>query len=312
MTLGPSVLVTAGTGTVARHVVGELADRGLPVRVGTRDPATARARFGLDGDDGGAETDEFDDFPTLSPDDPVEFSQLDFERPETWGPTLDGIDRLFSTFVPEVGRNAHRSFVAAAARVGVEQIAYRSTLGANRNPLVPHHWNERHLRSLAVDHTLLRTSSVCQNLHDVHGRAIRDRDKLSVPAGSGARSFVDARDVAAVGAAVLAEPGHLNCSYDVTGPEALTYEKVADVFSTVLDSEVEYVHPSILRFLVRRSRKYGLRSALERVGSHTATRLGLAGRVGDGVPDVLDRPARPFREYVEDYRDSFERDTNSV
>ncbi|APW99568.1 hypothetical protein CHINAEXTREME_18115 [Halobiforma lacisalsi AJ5] len=63
-----TVLVTGATGTVGRHVVGALADRPDDVRVGVRDPEAAQSTL-----------------PDAATADVVEF---DFEKPETWGPTL--------------------------------------------------------------------------------------------------------------------------------------------------------------------------------------------------------------------------------
>jgi uncharacterized protein YbjT (DUF2867 family) len=330
VSLEPTVLVTAGTGTVGRHVVGELARLDVPVRVGSRDPESARERFSADREESPAERDgddpdspAFDDFPTVDPEAPVDFVPFDFERPETWGPVLDGIDSLFLVSVPGVDGDELQSFVDAAARVGVGHVAYLSTLGAQRNPAIPHYWNERHIRGAALDHTFLRASFFCQNFHEVHRTDVVDHDELFVPAGTGETSFVDARDVAAVAAHVLAESDtketlasddpsgggatHVNRAYDLTGPTALTYHEAAEIFSEELDRRISYPEPSIPAF-VRRRRSYGdpLGYALLMVGIYTTARLGLAGRVTDDVERLLGRPPRHLREYVADYTGAFE------
>ena len=64
---------------------------------------------------------------------------------------------------------------------------------------------------------------------------------LYVPAGDGRAPFVDVRDIAAVAAHVLAEDGHEERVYDVTGPEAVSYADVAATFTRVLGREVRYV-----------------------------------------------------------------------
>ena len=53
--------------------------------------------------------------------------------------------------------------------------------------------------------------------------------------------MVDTRDVAAVAAVVLTEPGHAGQTYDVTGPEALSYADVAAALTRSLGREVQYV-----------------------------------------------------------------------
>ena len=275
-----SVLVTAATGTVGRHVVDALEQRGARALAASRDPGRAPGRF----------------------DTPVEF---DFARPETWGRALEGVDGLFLVRPPGVDVGDVTGFAEATARVGVERVAYLSTLGADRNPLIPHYRAERRIARLGVEHCFLRASYFCQNLHAVHGRWVRERDELFVPAGSGATSFVDARDVGAAAARVLtmSDP---ETAYDVTGPEALTYADVAATLSDVLGREIRYPAPSILRFLARElraSRSPGF--ALLMCGIYTTARLGLADRVSADVEGLLDRPLRTVREYATDYADRF-------
>lgn len=278
-----TVLVTAATGTVGRHVVEALADTDATVRAASRDPSRAGERF--------------------EPGTAVEF---DFARPETWGRALEGVDAVFLVRPPGVAVEELTAFVDAAARVGVDRLAYLSTLGADRNPLIPHYRIERHIESADIDYCFLRASFFCQNLEEVHGEAIREADEIFLPAGSGATSFVDARDVGAVGARVLTESGHRNRAYDVTGPEALTYEEVAELFTEVLDRPVRYADPSIPAFVARelsRGRAPGFVALM--IGIYTTARLGLAGRVTDDVEELLGRPPRTVREYLEDYADEF-------
>lgn len=279
-----TILVTAATGTVGRHVVAELRDCEESVRVASRDPDAARERFGDD----------------------IEGVDFDFARPETWGETLSGVDGLFLVRPPGVDVDEVTAFVDAATRVGVERIAYLSTLGAERNPLIPHYRIENHVADAGVAYTFLRASFFAQNLHEVHGRDVIERDEIFVPAGSGATSFVDARDVGAVGARVLTESGHANAAYDLTGPAALTYDEVAAAFSDVLDRPITYADPSIPAFVRRmHSRGHSLGYVLLLVGIYTTARLGLAGRVTDDVQRLLGRSPRSVRQYVTDYADRF-------
>ncbi|HKL28347.1 MAG TPA: NAD(P)H-binding protein, partial [Natrialbaceae archaeon] len=118
-----TVLVTAATGTVGQHVVRELGERDATVRIASRDP-----------DEAGDELDAHD-----------EVVAFDFEKPETWGEALADVDGVFLVRPPVVGTDELGRFVEAAARVGVEQVAYLSTLGAEKNPLVPHHRIEKRI-----------------------------------------------------------------------------------------------------------------------------------------------------------------------
>jgi uncharacterized protein YbjT (DUF2867 family) len=201
----------------------------------------------------------------------------------------------------------------AAVRVGVEQVAYLSALGAEKNPLIPHHGIEKYIRDAGVAYTFPRASFFMQNLHEVHGRDVVEHDEVFVPAGDGTTSFVDARDVGEVGAVVLTEPGHRNVAYDLTGPTVLTYHEVAQVFIDVLDRSITYPNPSIWAFARRmRARGHPPGFVLLMIGIYTTARLGLAGRTTDDVATLLGRPPRDVRTYVEDYADRFERDRSEV
>jgi uncharacterized protein YbjT (DUF2867 family) len=53
--------------------------------------------------------------------------------------------------------------------------------------------------------------------------------------------MADARDIGAVCAEVLTGEGHTGQSYEITGPEVLSFFDVADRFTEVLGEKVEYV-----------------------------------------------------------------------
>lgn len=284
MNVSQAILVTAGTGTVGRHVVTGLrdGDTDATVRVATRDPAATRDHFG----------------------DAVE--AVDFARPETWGEALADVDGVFLVRPPGVAVDELTAFVDAATRVRAEQVAYLSTLGADKNPLLPHHRIHNRIVDAGIDYTFLRASVFAQNLREVHGRDVVERDEIFVPAGSGETSFVDARDVGAVGALVLRESGHENVAYDLTGPATLTYHEVAAAFSDVLSRPITYADPSVVAFVRRmHAQELPLEYVLLMVGIDTTARLGLAGRVTDDVARLLGRSPRSVHDYVEEYADRF-------
>lgn len=279
-----SILVTGATGTVGRHVVAALSDRDVAVRIGVRDPGTVPEEIATVGD-------------TVA---------FDFTKPETWGPALGDVDGLFLLRPPVVDKSVVGSFVDAADRVGVSRLAYLSTLGADRNVLVPHHWIERRIVATDVEYTLLRASFFMQNLVDVHRLDIVEHDEVFVPAGSGKTSFVDARDVGEAAAVVLTESGHANQAYDLTGPAALDYQEVAAIFSDVLGRSITYPSPSVVAFAVRMLRRgKPLAFVALMCGIYTTVRLGLAARVTEDGRRLLGRPPRRMRTFVEDYADDF-------
>jgi uncharacterized protein YbjT (DUF2867 family) len=290
------VLVTAATGTVGRAVVRELAAAGVPVRAASRDPARARERFETEllASDADAEH--------------VEYVAFDFEKPETYHPALDGASAMFLVRPPEVGRVSRDvfPFVDAADRMGVEHAVVLSVLGAEKNPILPHRRIEKHVAASGLAWTFLRASFFCQNLLEVHREDVVERDRIFLPAGDGATSFVDARDIGAVAAEAFQDDALRDRAIDVTGSEALTYHEVAAVMSDVLDREITYANPGVLEY-ARTEYRHGtpLPFVLIQLAVYGTARLGLAGRVTDDVERILGRDPITVREFVEDHADAF-------
>ena len=63
---------------------------------------------------------------------------------------------------------------------------------------------------------------------------------IPAPLGRAEIGTIDVRDVATVAVAALTGAGHAGQSHDVTGPEALTMEGMAERLTSVLDREVRY------------------------------------------------------------------------
>jgi len=279
------VLVTGATGNVGAVVVERLRGGGVPFVAAARDVARARARLGGD----------------------LAYVPFDFERPETHAAAFAGVERLFLVRPPELAdvRGVIAPAIRAARAAGVRHVVFLSILGAERNRVVPHHRIEQTLRESGMDWTFLRASYFMQNLDTTHRAEVR-RGELLIPAGRGATSFVDVRDVAAVGALALTTGGHADRAYDLTGARALTYAEVARQFTAVLDRPVRYVDPSPLAY-TRALRAAGQPWPFIGVtlGIYTAARLGLAARVTDDVPRLLGRAPIALRQYIEDYRDAW-------
>lgn len=274
-----TILVTGATGTVGCEVARLLGARGLPVRAALCDPGGA-VPAGVA---------------------PVPF---DFGRPETYDLALRGVEALFLMRPPAITdtRRYVDPLIAAAREAGVRRVVFLSVLGAERLPVVPHRRIERSLEASGMAHTFLRPSFFMQNLSGVHRADIR-RGHIVVPAGHGATSFVDARDIAAVAALALVEPGHEGRAYALTGADALDYYRVAEVFTETLGRAVTYADPTIAQF-VAQMRREGLAPGLvlTMVGIYTTARLGLAAAVTDDVARLLDRPPIALRRFVADYR----------
>ncbi len=140
-----------------------------------------------------------------------------------------------------------------------------------------------------------------QNLSTTHRQDIVDHDDIFIPAGKGKTAFVDTRDLAAVAALALTQPGHENKAYPLTGSQALDYDAVAAALSDVLGRRITYSDPSPLAF-ARRLRQRG--AAWSYIGVLSAiymtTRLGLAATVYPQLAELLRRRPITFRQFAAD------------
>ena len=71
-------------------------------------------------------------------------------------------------------------------------------------------------------------------------KSIRTSGMIFAPLANARMSYVDARNVGAVAAHLLTEEGRQDQEYEVTGPEALSCEQLAEVFTMLLEVPVRY------------------------------------------------------------------------
>lgn len=281
------ILVVGATGNVGRAVVDALRREGLRVR--------ATTRHGENGDVDGVET-----------------VPLDLYDPKTFRAALAGVDGLFLLRPPSivrVGSTLH-VLIDAAAEEGVGHVVFSSVAGAERNPFVPHHRIEGHLRSAAPGWTILRPGFFAQNLGDAYRSDIAVDDRLHVPAGDGRVAFVDVRDLADVVAEIFRDPTpHRGMAYTLTGPRAFTFGEAAQVLTSALDRPIRY-EPATVAGYVRHLRARGLPTGQIAVQLilHLTLRSGDAARVDPTLAQLLGREGRPLDEYIADHRALWRRD----
>lgn len=214
-------LVLGGTGTVGSSVVERLLDRDGGVRVVSRSD------------------DRLGELP-----DGVEGVVGDLEDPASYDRVFEGVDRLF-LLNPVSKTELHQGLAALneAGRVGVERIVYLSVQQAEKGPHVPHFASkltvESALEGFGIPHTVLRPSNFYQN--DIWFReAIVEHGVYPQPLGDVGVSRVDVRDIADAAVRALTESGFENGTYALVGPDPLTGEDCARVWSDALGRDVRY------------------------------------------------------------------------
>jgi len=117
---------------------------------------------------------------------------------------------------------------------------------------------------------------------------------------------VDVRDLAAVAERVLTGPGHEGKTYDLTGPESLSYADVAATLPAVLGRPVRYVDvpPEAAKQSMLAAGMPGWNAAalVELYGVFAA---GRHSRVTDDVERVLGRPPISFERFARENAAAF-------
>lgn len=169
--------------------------------------------------------------------------RLDYDDVPSVDAALDGVDRLLLVSSSEIGRRAaqHRTVIEAAARHGVELVAYTSVLHADSTSLglAPEHLQtEQALAEVGIPHVLLRNGWYLENYteqiptHLAHG--------VLGAAGSGQISGANRADYAEAAAAALVADDSAGRTYELAGDTSFTMAEYAATLSEQAGRPVSY------------------------------------------------------------------------
>lgn len=137
-----------------------------------------------------------------------------------------------------------------------------------------------------------------------HARTIRDESALFSAAGDGQISFVSAEDIAAVAYRALTDERPHNRDWMIVGPELVSHDEVAAMFTEVLGREVRHVRISPER-VAEGFMRFGLPEAYARRlgdGEERASR-GEFAVLNGVVEEVAGRAPVRLRGFVEKNRE---------
>ncbi|MFD0772759.1 NmrA family NAD(P)-binding protein [Streptomonospora algeriensis] len=171
-------------------------------------------------------------------------AEADLDDGPALGRALAGV-RALMLVTPLSPRQDRRQIrlIEAAVDAGVERIVKISALGAD--PASPVGVHAEHGRSDAVlaasgvSYAILRPNTFMQNVAQWR-TAIERTGTLELPMGEARVSMVDARDVASAARGALLEWERVNGAFDLTGPEALSYDRIAELISEATGTRVRY------------------------------------------------------------------------
>ena len=230
---------------------------------------------------------------------------IDYNRPETLRSAFQGCDKLFLLGPNALNqRQLELNAVEAAKVVGVRHIVKQSVMGADEKAFglaKVHRPVEKAIESSGFAWTFLRPNSFMQNVVTYMGETIKAEGAFYSASGKAKISHVDVRNIAAVAVKALTEPKHEGKAYTLSGPEALTYDELANELSKVLGRSISHINlsPSDL--------KNGMLAggmpeeiADQMLDLERYYREDKASRITNDIKQVTGRDPRRFAQYARD------------
>lgn len=283
------ILVTGATGNVGSAVLADLAGKPVAVRAFVRDPARLTVRA-----------------------DNIEVVQGDFASEADVRRALQGVEVAFlaTNFSPAMVDLQSR-FIALAKITHVRRLVHLSGVGANMQICCA-----RALRWLGqledkaacsgMTVTNLRATFFMQNLLQF-APEIKKQGVIAGPFRSGRWTFVDARDVGAVGAVTLLDEQYDGKTLVVTSNESMTYQQVAERLSRKLDKPVRYLditaNEARGRLQAGGASPVMIEAELELWDACASNLINIAPT--SVVQDLTGRAPRSLDDFVGDYRSRF-------
>jgi uncharacterized protein YbjT (DUF2867 family) len=286
----PTILITGATGSVGSELAKQLAEKQIPFRALVRSLDQAEALKQLKG---------------------AELVKGDFKDELSVLKALKGIEQVFLlSNSSEDAESLQSHFVDTAVKSNVKHLLKLSQFAANLNSPVRflryHAAVEEKIKRTGLQYTFLRPNLFMQGLLGF-ADAIKYQQKFFATAGEAKISLVDVRDIAAVAVERLITSKQDNKIYDITGPEAISHQEIAEALSEVLHKKIKYVNVSddeMLGALVQFDFPEWQAAGLIEDYAHYAR--GEAAVISHAVQDVTGKSPRKFIDFVEDYKTLFE------
>ena len=169
----------------------------------------------------------------------------DFSKKDTLPPALEGIHSVYLVCspIPQL-IELEWNMIDACVTAGVGHIVLSSAMGAREWRKSFPSWHRRvedKLKSTKMSFTILRPNMFHQNVLTYFAPSIRSQRVFHSSMGNARVSFLDVRDIAAVAAKSLAGGEHSGQTYELNGPEALTYSELAAKIAEHSGRDTQYV-----------------------------------------------------------------------
>jgi uncharacterized protein YbjT (DUF2867 family) len=281
------ILITGASGNVGKEVLKQIVPTGANVRAAFQTVTKAAAA------------------PSG-----VEIVTMDYNQPQTLQAALKGVEKVFLVGPPTANLPVlERKAIDEIKRSGVRHVVKLSAMGGRDAIFLRQHADsEDYIKSSGVAYTFLRPNGFMQNFVTYNGATINSQNAFYGSQGEGKVSHIDLRDIAAVAVKTLTEDGHQGKTYTLTGPEALSNPRVAEILSEDTGREIKYVDLTAEQFkqaLLGAGLPEWSANAL--VDLQQFYRRGSASAVTRDVEQLLGRKPISFEQFSRDYAQAFQR-----
>ncbi|WP_296386409.1 NAD(P)H-binding protein [Winogradskyella sp.] len=262
-----NILVIGGTGKTGRKVVSKLSEAGHNVRIGSRSATPS----------------------------------FDWNNPETWTEALQGIDKVYITFQPDLAvpgaLDAIEELTKQAKQNHVKKLVLLSGKGEREAELC-----EQVVIHSGLDYTIVRASWFNQNFSEsfflepiLHGFVALPQADVKVP-------YVDTDDIADVAVEALLQDKHNGKIYQLTGPQALTFREAIATISEVIKKNIAFT-PIAISAYTNIMKEQGVPADFIWLVEYLFTEvLGNPNNseITNDIENVLGRKPKDFKQYVEE------------
>ena len=155
---------------------------------------------------------------------------FDWENPESWNAILQDIDTVYITFQPDLAvpsaAETITKFTTLATQQGVQKMVLLSGRGEKEAQIC-----EEIVKDNAKNWTIVRASWFSQNFSESFFLDPILAGIVALPRAEALEPFTDADDIADVVVKALLEDNHNGRTYELTGPELLTFEQAVNAIA---------------------------------------------------------------------------------
>jgi len=218
---------------------------------------------------------------------------------------FEGVDRAFLISPPGYADQYAllSPLIQEAKRRGLKKVVLMTALGANAVETSPFRRAEIELEKSGLNYNIIRPNWFLQNFNTFWIQGIREQKKILLPAGNAKVSFIDARDIAAVATNLIYSEAHPNQAFDLTGPQSVDHNQVAQAISEVVGQKITYqeIKPEELRAgLLAGGVPQDYADFLLMILGYL--REGYNAAVNSNVQIILGKDATELKKYVNDYK----------